>query len=193
MFQYFRVPRKFGEERERGVSRFSAESFLSHSAENFLRGSLYCCNTFRYRKNLDRRGEYQDFPWKMFCLTVPEKFVVEPFSVSIISSTEKVWRREGGCQDFPLKTFCLTVSKISVGQSFTVTTISGIEKFWIREGGGVARFSTESFLSHSCENFRRGILYCCNRFGYRKNLDKRGGGVSRFSVENVSSHCRKNS
>ena len=39
-------------------------------------------------------GEYQDFPWKMFCLTVPEKFVVEPFSVSIIPSTEKVWRRE---------------------------------------------------------------------------------------------------
>ena len=73
--------------------------------------------------------------------------------------------------------------KISVGESFTVATISGIEKVWIREGGGVSRFSVEIFLSHSAEKFRRGILYCCNNFGYRKSLDKRGGRASRFSVE----------
>ena len=87
-------------------------------------------------------------------------------------------RERGGCQDFPLKTFCLTVSKISVGQSFTVTTIPGIEKFWIREGG-VARFSAESFLSHSSENFRRAILYCCNSFGIEK-VWTRGGGYQNF-------------
>ena len=125
--------------REGGVSRFSVENFLSHSAENFRRGILYYCNNFGYRKSLDKRGggggEYQDFP-KIFCLTVP---------------------------------------KISVGESFTVAIISGIEKVWIREGG-VSRFSVENFLSHSAENFRRGILYCCNNFGYRKSLDERGGG-----------------
>ena len=115
--------------REGGLSRFSAEVFLFHGAEKFRRGILYCCNTFGYRKSLDKRGggEYPDFPWKHFCLTVP---------------------------------------KISVGESFTVAIISGIEKVWIREKGGVSRFSAESFLSHSCENFRRGILYCCNTFGY---------------------------
>ena len=41
-------------------------------------------------------GEYQDFPSKFFCLTVPKNFVGEPFSVSLFSSTEKVWIREGG-------------------------------------------------------------------------------------------------
>ena len=41
-------------------------------------------------------GEYQDFPSKYFCLTVPKKFVGEQFSVSLISDTEKVWIREGG-------------------------------------------------------------------------------------------------
>ena len=29
-------------------------------------------------------------------------------------------------------------------------------------------------MSQSAENFRRGILYCCINFGYRKSLDKRG-------------------
>ena len=41
---------------------------------------------------------------------------------------------------------------------------------------GVSRFAVESCLSHSAEHFRRGILYCCINFGYRKSLDKRGGG-----------------
>ena len=42
-------------------------------------------------------------------------------------------------------------------------------------GGGVSRYSVEKFLSHSVEKFRRGILYCCINFGYRKSLDKSGG------------------
>ena len=119
---------------------------------------------------------------------MPKNFVGEPFSVSLISGAEKVWIREGGeYQDFPSKILCLTVPRISVGESFSVAIISGIEKVWIREGG-VSRFSFEIFLSHSAENCRRGILYCCNNFGYRKSLDKRGEGVSRFSVEKFLSH-----
>ena len=98
---------------------------------------------------------------------MPKNSVGESFTVAILSGIEKVWIRGGGeYPDFPWKHFCLTVPKISVGESFTVAIISGIEKVWIREKGGVSRFSAESFLSHSCENFRRGILYCCNTFGY---------------------------
>ena len=135
-----------------GVSRFSVEKFLSHSAENFRRGILYCCNNFGYRKSLDKRGGYQDFPSKFFCLTVP---------------------------------------KISVGESFIVAIISAMEKVWIREGG-VSRFSVENFLSHSAENFRRGILYYCNNFGYRKSLDKRGGeGSIKIFRKFFVSQCRK--
>ena len=37
------------------------------------------------------------------------------------------------------------------------------------------KFSVESFLSHSVEKFRKGILYCFTNFGYRKSLDKSGG------------------
>ena len=42
------------------------------------------------------RGEYQDFPSKIFCLTVPKLSVGEPVSVSLISGIEKVSIRGGG-------------------------------------------------------------------------------------------------
>ena len=58
-----------------------------------------------------------------------------------------------------------------------------------KRGGGVSRFYVKVFLSHSAENFRTEIIYCCINFGYRKSLDKRGGGgVSRASVEIFLSH-----
>ena len=107
---------------------------MSHSAENFRMGILYCCINFGYRKSLDKRGEYHDFLSKIFCLTVP---------------------------------------KIFVGESCSVALISGTKKFG-DGGGGVWRFYVEKFLSHSAEKFRRGILYCCINFGYRKSLDKGG-------------------
>ena len=139
-----------------GVSRFSVKMFLSHSAENFRTGILYCCNNFGYQKNLDKRGgeEYQDFPSKNFCLTVPKISVGESFTVAIVSGIEKVWIRGGGeeYQDFASKVFCLTVPKISVGESFTVAIISGIEKVWMREGGSI-KFFLRKFSFTQCRNF----------------------------------------
>ena len=116
-FRNFPVAKNFMDKRG-VVSRFSVEIFCL-TVEIFRRGILYCCINFGYRKNLEKRGEYQDFPSK----TVPKFFVGESFTVALISGTEKIWRR-----------------------------------------GGVSRFSVENFLSHSAENFRRGILYCCISF-----------------------------
>ena len=81
-----------------GISRFSVKMFLSHSAETFRTGILYCCNNFGSQKNLDKRGgeEYQDFPSKFFCLTVPKNSVGKSFTVAIVSGIEKVWKRGGG-------------------------------------------------------------------------------------------------
>ncbi len=91
-------------------------------------------------------------------------------------SLEEGW----GVSRFSVEKFCLTVpTKISVGESFIVALISGIEKS-LEKRGGVSRFSVEKFLSHSAENFRRGILYCCISFF--------GRGVSNFFVEKFLSH-----
>ena len=38
------------------VSRFSVKMFLSHTAEIFRGGILYCCINFGYQKSLERRG-----------------------------------------------------------------------------------------------------------------------------------------
>ena len=89
-----------------GVSRLSIENFFSHSAENFRRGILYCCIIFGYRESLDKRGgEYQDFPSKTFCLTVPKTSVGESFTVAILSGIEKVWIRGGGVSRLSVEKF----------------------------------------------------------------------------------------
>ena len=116
--------------------------------------------------------------------------VGESFTVALISVTEKVWIRGREFQDNPSKTFCLTVPNISVGESFTVALLSCIEKIWIRGGGGVSRFSVETFLSLSPEEFCRGILYCCSNAGYRKCLDKKGS-IKIFRRKYFVSECRK--
>ena len=88
---------------------------------------------------------------------------------------------------FAFELFCLTVPKIFVEEPFCAVfqKISGVEKFMDKRGVGSIKIFRRKFLSHSAEIFRRGILYSCIIFGYRKSLDKRGGGgVSRFSVEN---------
>ena len=69
--------------------------FLSHTAEIFRRGILYCCINFGYQKSLERRGEYRDVPSKISCLTLPKISVREPFSVSLVSVIEKVYASEG--------------------------------------------------------------------------------------------------
>ena len=44
---------------------------------------MRCFRKFLVAKNLwIRRGEYQKFASKIFCLTVPKNFVGEPFSLS---------------------------------------------------------------------------------------------------------------
>ena len=59
---------------------------------------MLCFRKFaRAEKFMDQRrgGEYQDFPSKNFCLTVPKNFVQEPFSVSVFSGIEKFYALEG--------------------------------------------------------------------------------------------------
>ena len=90
---------------------------------------------------------------------MPKNYVGEPFSVSLIAGTEKVWIREGvgEYQVFPSISFCLTVPKTFVEEPFSVSLIAGTENVWIREGR-VSRFSVEKIMSHSAEKLRRGTF-----------------------------------
>ena len=127
----------------------SVEKFLSHSAEKYRRGTLYCVINFGYRKSLCFRGLCHDFPSKIFCLTLPKHFVEETFSAVLqkFPVAKKFLDNGGGeYQDFPSKIFCLTVPEISVGESFTVALLSGTEKSWIRRGGGSIKIFRRKFF-----------------------------------------------
>ena len=131
---YFRkLPRakKFGQEGG-GVSRFSVENFLSHSAERFR-----------------RRGVYQGFPSKKFCLTVPKNFVQEPFSVSLFSAIEKFYALEGYVTIFCRILFSDSV-EIFRRVHFSVLLFSGIEKVWIRAGGRSMKTLQRKFFVSEC-------------------------------------------
>ncbi len=116
-----------------GVSRFSVEKFISHSAEKFLRGIFYCFINFRYRKllRIKERGEHQDFLPKNFCFIVPNisygNHFVQCFRLFTVAKKFMDKVAGGVYQDFPFKNFSLTVPKNFSRESFTASLIPGIE------------------------------------------------------------------
>ena len=136
-----------------GVSRFSMEKLLSHSAENLCRESFIVALISETGEVCRRRREYQDFPSKHFCLGVPKFSEGESLTVAFISGIEKVSIRGGGgeYQDFQWRSFCLTVPKISVGESFIVAIISGTGKV-CRRRGEYQDFPSKVFCSQ-CRSF----------------------------------------
>ena len=89
-----------------GISRFYVEIFLSHTAENFRGGILYCCINFGYQKSLERRGGgVSRCSVEVFCLTLPKISVREASIVALISGTGKVWIRRGRTSRFSVEIF----------------------------------------------------------------------------------------
>ena len=101
VFQKISGIEKSMEKRGGGEQRFSAEIYLSHRAEKFRRGTLLCFTEFLVSKIfLERKGlgEYQEFPSKYFCLTLPKNFVGERFCdvFKKNSGSEKAFRKKRG-------------------------------------------------------------------------------------------------
>ena len=110
-----------------------------------------------------RKGEYQDFPSKFFCFTVPKTFVSELFCAVFrkVSGIEKYRTTEVEHQDYPSKSFWpLIAENFRRGILYCCINL-GCRKSLDKKRGVVSRFSVEDYLSHSAENIRRGILYCC--------------------------------
>ena len=186
------------DKREGGVSRFSVESFMSHSAEKFRRGILLSFINFGYRKVLGIRevegGGFHVFPSKLLCLTVPKNFVEEQFCVSENFDYGKSFLHEKGISGFWVENFCLIVPKVFVGDPFCVSKKFIRRKFsWIGGGGGHHGFA-ENFLSHRSVKLRKGVPSVSQNFWYRRKLwiKKRGGGgsIKIFRRKFFVSQCR---
>ena len=78
--------------------------------------------------------EYEGFPSKNLCLTVPKKFVGEPFRAVFqnISGSEKVYGKERGVSRFSVENFSSHSADKFVGEPFCAVfqKISGSEKVY---------------------------------------------------------------
>ncbi len=117
---------------------------------------IYCCINFGNRKCLEKGGEYQKFPSKTFCLTVPTKISVgESFIVALFSGIEKVWRRGGEVSRFSVSNF-LSHSAENFRRRFLYCCISfGYRRSLGKRGGGrgsIKIFCRKFFVSQ-CRKF----------------------------------------
>ena len=139
-----------------------------------------------------RGGEYQDFPSKVFCLTVPKISVGESFTVAIISGIEKLWiRGRGEYHDFPSK-FLSHRTKI-----FHWGTLRCFRKFGVTQNfmhkKGISLNPVGKFLSHSADKIRRRTLLCFERILVSKLFKQRRGEASRFCRFFLSHRTEKTS
>ena len=121
---------------EEGVSRIFVKNFMSHSAEDFHRGTLLCFRDFLVSENVrdKRQGRDHENPSKLFCLRLHKNFSVAPFSLSLFLSIEKFSLLEGFVTIF-CRFFCLALQKNFIVERLVVSQKIYYQKnFWIRWG-----------------------------------------------------------
>ena len=136
---------------EKGGITFFRRKFLVSQCRKISWASFQCFRIFGVSKNFMHNRGYHNFPFKIFCLTVPKNFVEEPVCVSENFGYQKTLCLRAEYHDFLKKICCLTVSKNFVGEPFSVSLISGIERF----------HASESYVTILCQNF---FVSQCRKF-----------------------------
>ena len=159
-----------------GVSRFSVENFLSHSAKKIRGGTLQCFK-LRVSKNFMHKKGISLFSVEVFSSHSAEKFrrgTLLCFKKVLVSKI--LMQRRGGHHGFFSKFFCLTGPKNFLRGPFSVSEIFWYgNKIYGYKMGGVSRFFVGNFLSHSAKNFVGEPFNVSENFGYRKISCRRRG------------------
>ena len=79
---------------EKGGITFFRRKFLVSQCRKISWASLQCFRKFGVSKNFMPKRGISRFSIENCCLTVPKKFVGEPFSVSLISGIERFYASE---------------------------------------------------------------------------------------------------
>ena len=117
--------------------------------------------------------EHHEFPSELCCLTIPKKFVKEPFGVSKSFVYRKVFCISGVYHKFLSKVICLSLPRIFVVEIFCDSV-----KFWYREVLQIREkfhdFPSKVFLFYRTIKLRRGHFLCSRKIRVsRKVRDKR--------------------
>ena len=100
-----------------------------------------------------KKGDYQVFPSKMFCLTVPKKIVGEPFSASLISGIEKFYASEGYVTIFRQKFLSHSTEKFRRGTLLCFRKFLVAKNVRDKRGGGYHDFLSKLFCLTVPKNF----------------------------------------
>ena len=160
-----------------GVSRFSIENFLSHSAENFRRGgggSFSVSLISGIEKVWIRGGGIITIFRRSSCFTVPKYFIGEQFGVS-----DKFFYRKfsciGGGGGGGAARFCRnflshrTETKSFVKEPFCFPEIFWYRKKFMDKRGHITIFSRNFYVSQ-CRKISWASLQCLRNFGVSKNF-----------------------
>ena len=106
------------------------------------------------------RGLIHDFLSKIFCLTLTENFVGEPFILPLSLRIEKIYASKGHVKIFCRKNFVSQYRNNSLRNPSALCFRKFLvaKKFMDKNGWGVSIFYVENFLSHSVEKYRRAAL-----------------------------------
>ena len=126
--------RKSGTEKQIWISgggiTFFRRKFFCLTSPKKIAGTLQCFRKFLVCKNFLRNEaggrNFHNFTWKKFSLTVPKKFVGEPFCGSKNWGFEKLMHNRG-LHKFLTKFLCLTLPKNFVGNPSVFQKVSGMK------------------------------------------------------------------
>ena len=161
-----------------GVSRYSVKKFLTQSAEN-LRREHFCVSLISgAQRKMPMRG-ISRFSREILLSHSTEKLHRGTFLfyTSFLGSKyfmDRWWGvKELGMSGCSVRKFLSQSTEKLRREHFRNSLISGAQRRMPMRG--ISRFSKESLLSHSTENFRRGTFLRFTSFWYRENfMDKRG-------------------
>ena len=156
----FRQPKSLWKRGGGIIKIFSRKVFFSQCRKNQQGNpSVLCFRKFLVAKFfMDKKGEYQEFPLKIFCLTT-EKFRSGTLQFVINFGYRKTLCFRGLCNDFLSKIFRLTVPKKQQGKPFMLCFRSFplAKKFIDRKEGEVSRLSLEFFFVAQCRKMPQGF------------------------------------
>ena len=138
-----------------------------------------------------KEGEVSRFFSKLFCLTVPEDFVEEPFYAVFQkrSGSGKVFGKEGGGDiNISFENFCSSVPKNAVWELFSLSITSGSENFLDKSEREVSIFPSPIFFLIVPKN-SVGAPFCAvfqKISGSQKFMDKKEGDYQVFFQDFLS-------
>ena len=189
VFQKISGSQKFMDKRGGGgVSRFSVEKLLSHSAEKCRGHPFNVSENLGYRKILCIIGGITSFRRNLFCFTVPKNFVGQPFRVSLISGIEKIYASEGY-----VTIFCRNFLSHSA-EKFRRATLQDVTNFGYRKFFMLQRvmspFSVEIFCLTVPKNFV-GKPFSASLISVTEKVWIRGEGGGKYHnfSSKFLSHC----